>query len=155
MFSKYRFGDKIMKKFWCKVLRYFFWLFFAWCWFFDWRLCLINVLVARYPSDSCLKAKSCLTEGEHSDINKGNLPYLMSINFCRIALNFFVLSFFLLLSKQFILREDSNLTFLEHPQILTNLVILHLVSFFTYCPRLIRFLVSWDARWTYPIILFC
>ena len=130
-------------------------VFFAWCWFFDWLLCLINVLVARYPSDSCMKVKNCLTEGEHSDINEGNLPYLMGINFCRNALNFIYLDEVSDFGKHLILREESNLSFLDHPQILTNLVILRLVSFFTYCPWLITFLLFWDGLWTYPIIIFC
>ena len=81
-----------------------------------------------------MEAKNCLTEGEHSDVNEGNLPYLMDINFCRNVLDFIYLDGVSNFCKHLILREESTLPFLGHLQNVTNLVILRLVSFLPIAP---------------------
>ena len=89
-----------------------------------------------------MKAKNCLTEGEHSDVNEGNLRYLMDINFCRNVLDFIYLDGVSNFCKHLILREESTLPFLDHPKIVTDLVILRLVSFLPIAPDYPRFCFS-------------
>ena len=125
LFSKYCFVKRILQNVVIPLLAFF---------TKSKRLCLINVLVPRYHSDSCMKAKSCLPKGEHNDVNKGNLRYLIDFNFRRNVCNFICLDGVSNFCKHLFLRKESNLTFLDNTQILTNLVILCLMYFFTYCP---------------------
>ena len=133
------FRNIVLLKGYCKMLWYLFLAFFT----KSKRLCLINVLVPRYQSDSCMKAKSCLPKGDHNDVNEGNLPYLIDFNFRRNVCNFIYLDGVSNFCKHLFLRKESNLTFLDHTQILTNLVILCLMYFFTYCPGYWHFCLSW------------
>ena len=89
-----------------------------------------------------MEAKNCLTEGEYSDVNEGNLPYLMDINFRRNALDFIYLDEVSNFCKHLILREEPTLPSLDHPQIVTNLVILRLVSFLPIAPDYSRICFS-------------